>query len=401
MARPISDTHRRISAGFIGSYLGKRNQCLRDVVLWLLAGPGSTRSGLLRVHVGALADDLGHSKPAVIDALTRLHNDGHIVWDGDNRTALCWFVIRNVTLPAETNRKSYLAECNFFNECAPRSEAIKWIQAIEITVANGAQRRQQSSYQSKPLSSAQQRTENREQRTESPSVAKATDTSATAAETLAIANQAEPERDQSVWGDIKPTNLELIDPNYRPKSKLLPHLQHKVAKVDAVAKGILLPEQEQAQLAMDLPAGKTRKPLSDTQLDAIFAKRKMLEICNHWNAVMASRNAPIVPKTIMAKAGTLMANVARFQHREPLEDARWLFDWAFEIDPYHGGRNKPWTLQAWLSADHLSAVFAAYRTFTGDAKQYTMDLDRTIRDWRLAVETAELNNKIAAQREAA
>lgn len=227
-----------------------------------------------------------------------------------------------------------------------------------------------------------------------PSVAKATDTSATAAEAGAIANQAEPERDQSVWGNIKPTNPALLDSDYRPQSKLLPHLQHKLAVKDAVAKGILPAEPQ--QLAMDLPAGKTRKPLSDTQLDAIFAKRKMLEICNHWNEVMAAKNAPCVPKSIMAKAGTLMANVARFQHREPLEDARWLFDWAMAVDPYHSGRQgKPWTLQAWLSADHLSAVFAAYRTHKGDGKMLTLDLSRTIRDWRLAVETAELNNKIA------
>jgi hypothetical protein len=122
---------------------------------------------LLRVHAGALADDLGHSKPAVIDALTRLHNDGHIVWDADTRTALCWFVIRNVTLPAETNRKSYLTECSVFSDSPPRREATKWIQAIEITTGKGAQSKQQSSYLSKPpstpLSSAQQRTENREQ----------------------------------------------------------------------------------------------------------------------------------------------------------------------------------------------------------------------------------------------
>ena len=196
MARPISDAHRRISTGFIGAYLGKRNQCLRDVVVWLLAGPDSTRSGLLRVHAGALADDLGHSKPAVIDALTRLHNDGHIVWDADTRTALCWFVIRNVTLPAETNRKSYLTECSVFSDSPPRREATKWIQAIEITDGKGAQSKQQSSYLSKPpstpLSSAQQRTENREQRTENISIPKGMDTPAVAdgAAPMSIGEQA-------------------------------------------------------------------------------------------------------------------------------------------------------------------------------------------------------------------
>jgi hypothetical protein len=112
---------------------------------------------------------------------------------------------------------------------------------------------------------------------------------------------------------------------------------------------------------------------------------------------MAGKNAPCVPKTVMPMAGTLMANFAKFQHREPLEDARWLFDWAMAIDPYHSGRQgKPWTLQGWLTADHLSAVFASYRTHKGENKVLTMDIERTLRDWRLAVETAELNNKIAA-----
>ena len=218
MARPISDTHRRISAGFIGSYLGKRNQCLRDVVLWMLAGPDSTRSGLLRVHVGALADDLGHSKPAVIDALTRLHNDGHIVWDADSRTALCWFVLRNVTLPYETNRKSYLTECNVLADCPPRREAIKWIQAIEITDAKGAQSRQQSSYLSTPLSSAQQRTENREQRTESYAVAKATATPASPVVTPAIANEPQ----ASEQGPQPTGRYQSFDPNWGQEPKPVP-----------------------------------------------------------------------------------------------------------------------------------------------------------------------------------
>ena len=401
MARPISDAHRRISAGFIGAYIGKRNQCLRDVVLWMLAGPDSTRSGLLRVHAGALADDLGHSKPAVIDALTRLHNDGHIVWDADNRTALCWFVIRNVTLPYETNRKSYLTECGVFSDSLPRREAIKWIQAIEITAGKGALSKVQSRYLSAPpstsLSGAEQRTENREQRTESSSVPKGTDTPAVASMSP-WALPSEPQADEGPaidWLKVQ-EDAQTSRADFRPKSKLLPHLQHKLAVNDAKAKGIL--PSEPPQLAMDLPAGKpVRKELTPAQQDAIFAKRKMLEVVNHWNEVMAGKNAPCVPKTVMAMAGTLMANFAKFQHREPLEDARWLFDWAMAVDPYHSGRQgKPWTLQAWLTADHLSAVFAAYRAHKGDAKMLTMDIDRTLRDWRLAVETAELNNKIAA-----
>lgn len=333
MARPISDTHRRISAGFIGSYLGKRNQCLRDVVLWMLAGPDSSRSGLLRVHVGALADDLGHSKPAVTDALTRLHSDGHIVWDADNRMALCWFVIRNVTLPAETNRKSYLAECNFFNECAPRSEAIKWIQAIEITVANGAQRRQQSSYQSKPLSSAQQRTENREQRTPSSSAIATEDTPAVAVVAQAV-------------------ELELTAP---------------------------------AKPARTLTAG---------QQDAIFAKQMIRMFADRWNEVMAKHCAPVVAKSLYLKATTLAKNCAVIKHIDeettPGADLSKLYEWAQARHDYHAGKTgRAWTFEAWHAADHLAQVFADYRQErlqAGGPKNFAFNVDRTLTQWRESVE---------------
>ena len=273
-----------------------------------------------------------------------------------------------------------------------------------------------------------------------PSVAKATDTSAIAAEPRAIA--IEPQEPQASepqpvphfvskafdphWNplkylDRKPTPAPKPDPladsdeelaidwgkvqeqahdpqtnraDFRVKPNVTPEAALRVAQAEAKRAGILPAEPQ--QLAMDLPAGKAKRELTPTQQDAIFAKRKMLEVVNHWNETMAGKNAPCVPKTVMAMAGTLMGNFAKFQHREPLEDARWLFDWAMAVDPYHSGRQgRPWTLQAWLTADHLSAVFAAYRTHKGDGKMLTMDIDRTIRDWRLAVETAELNNKIS------
>jgi hypothetical protein len=224
---------------------------------------------------------------------------------------------------------------------------------------------------------------------------------------LALPMEAEPQADKEPEIDWLKVQEEAQDPqtnrrDFRVKPALTPEAALRIAQADAKRKGILPAEPQ--QLAMDLPAGKpTKRELTPAQLDAIFAKRKMLEVVNHWNEVMGGKNAPCVPKTVMPMASTLMANFAKFQHREPLEDARWLFDWALAIDPYHGGTgNKQWTLQAWLTADHLSAVFAAYRAHKGDGKMVSMDLDRTIRDWRLAVETAELNNKIAAaQNEAA
>jgi hypothetical protein len=234
-----------------------------------------------------------------------------------------------------------------------------------------------------------------------PSVAKATDTSATAAEVRAIANEPDEYDGPDMPNPWAKLQAEYDNPmanraDFRIKPSVTPEAALRIAQADAKRKGIL--PAEPPQLAMDLPAGKPqRKELTPGQQDAIFAKRKMLEVVNHWNEVMAGKNAPCVPKTVMPMAGTLMANFAKFQHREPLEDARWLFDWAMAIDPYHSGRQgKPWTLQGWLTADHLSAVFAAYRAHKGENKVLTMDIERTLRDWRLAVETAELNNKIAA-----
>ena len=378
------------------------------LLLWMWTGPESSACGLLRLREYSAAGAL-KSKPAAIrKALAELVQAGRVVVQSSDSGRHELWLDRYLTGQTGNNsdyRQKIKREIDAFADGVAKSQAIEDWRLWN----SGYQQPVKSLIPARPQAEPTQHKTTEQYKTEA-SVPKGTDTSATAAEPLALtlelqADEVDPFANQpDPWADLKqkyddPATVERYTPT---GSRLLPEYQHKVAKVDAVAKGILLPEQEQAQLAMDLPAGKTRKPLSDTQLDAIFAKRKMLEICNHWNAVMAGKNAPCVPKSIMAKAGTLMANVARFEHREPLQDARWLFDWAMAIDPYHSGRQgKPWTLQAWLSADHLSAVFAAYRTHKGDSKQYTLDLDRTIRHWRLAVETAELNNKIAAQREAA
>lgn len=333
----------------------------------------------------------------VTDALTELEAAGWLVLDLPMKQAWLPVQARRTWIVSEASATGWRNDLSRFKSSLATLQATEFIEAAAIAPDKGRQRTTElrSSISSSNRSSIS-------------TVAKATVTSPFPANEangpFPAVEQQEPPQTDDPWAKLSQQYADPLlahNPDHRPKSKLLPHLQHKLAVSDAVAKGILPPEPQ--QLAMDLPAGKpAKKPLSDAQLDAIFAKRKMMEVCNHWNQIMASKNAPVVPKTVMAKAGTLMANFARFQHREPLEDARWLFNWAMEVDPYHSGRQgKPWTLQAWLSADHLSAVFAAYRTYTGEAKQFTMDIDRTLRDWRLAVETAELNNKLAEQREAA
>lgn len=138
MARPLSDSHRRIAIGLLGQYVGADHRCLRDVVGWLVAGPDSTRTGLMRIHVGSLVDDLGWSKPQVVAALNRLQAEGLIIWHEPLRIVLCWFVLRTVTVSVENHRKSYIAQCQTFADCLARSEAIKALQAIVITRAEGA-----------------------------------------------------------------------------------------------------------------------------------------------------------------------------------------------------------------------------------------------------------------------
>lgn len=138
MARPLSDSHRRIAIGLLGQYVGPDHRCLRDVVGWLAAGPDSTRTGLMRVHVGALVDDLGWSKPQVVAALNRLQSEGLIIWHEPLRIVLCWFVLRTVTVSVENHRTSYLAQCRTFADCLARSEAIKTLQAIVIKRGEGA-----------------------------------------------------------------------------------------------------------------------------------------------------------------------------------------------------------------------------------------------------------------------
>ena len=138
MARPLSDSHRRIAIGLLGQYVGADHRCLRDVVGWLVAGPDSTRTGLMRIHVGSLVDDLGWSKPQVVAALNRLQAEGLIIWHEPLRIVLCWFVLRTVTVSVENHRKSYIAQCQTFADCLARSEAIKALQAIVIVSRDGA-----------------------------------------------------------------------------------------------------------------------------------------------------------------------------------------------------------------------------------------------------------------------
>lgn len=138
MARQLADSHRRICVGVIGRYIGSDNRCTRDLIGWLAAGSDSTRTGLMRIHVGSLVDDLGWSKPQIRAALARLQDDGLIVWSEEQRTVACVFVLTALTIPTENHRTSYLQQCQLFSDCSAKSYAVKAIQAIEIKRRDGA-----------------------------------------------------------------------------------------------------------------------------------------------------------------------------------------------------------------------------------------------------------------------
>jgi hypothetical protein len=374
---------------------------------WLWTGPTSTPHGVVSVRPYHAAGALKTKPSALLVALSELEQAGRIVMQQGSPSRIDLYLVGY--LPAQcpvrpVQRRGIKKGIERVDLGLPTSQALEewasWDAACRKADDSLDPACAEPEPQQKQKQKQEQKPENKQET--NASVAKATDTPAVAVEVRAIANEPDEYDGPDMpdpWAKLQqkyedPANAERYLPPKEPN--ITPAAALKLAQSKATQAGIQ--PAEPPQLAMDLPAGKPqRKELTPGQQDAIFAKRKMLEVVNHWNEVMAGKNAPCVPKTVMPMAGTLMANFAKFQHREPLEDARWLFDWAMAIDPYHSGRQgKPWTLQGWLTADHLSAVFASYRTHKGENKVLTMDIERTLRDWRLAVETAELNNKIAA-----
>jgi len=222
MARPLSDSHRRIAIGLLGQYVGPDHRCLRDVVGWLTAGPDSTRTGLMRVHVGALVDDLGWSKPQVVAALNRLQSEGLIIWHEPLRIVLCWFVLRTVTVSVENHRKSYLAQCQTFADCLARSEAIKTLQAIVIVSRDGVSKAPSHGAlhgaQSGASHSTSQDSGFRDQDSGSFTVAKATVPPAIADGAAAMSN-----REQASEQGPQPTGrYQSFDPNWGQEPKPVP-----------------------------------------------------------------------------------------------------------------------------------------------------------------------------------
>jgi hypothetical protein len=223
-----------------------------------------------------------------------------------------------------------------------------------------------------------------------PSVAKATDTLAAPDVTrLALPMEAEPQADEvdpfadqpDPWSNIKPTVIDEVDLDYRPERKLTPDAQARVDRLKA----------EQAQQTLTLTPPKPSKTLTPTQLDAIFAKKRMAATVDLWNELLGKTTCgPCSHKEVAKMATQLMSNLAKYVSSEPGRDGSALIGWADAKSEYHSGRTgRTWTLQKWLTTEHLAHVFADYRNERGDERKIRYLPERTLRDWREAEEARE------------
>lgn len=370
------------------------------LLLWMWTGPDSTAMGLVRLREYSAAGAL-KSKPAAIrKALDELAQAGRVVVGasaaGRHDVWLDCYLTSQAGIHSD-HRQLIKREIEAFANGLPKTQAlVNW--AHWDAAYDKAGKRLNVA-----LPQAGHTEKNRTEQNSIPAVAKAT--AMLAAPVTPLALTLEPQADEEPAIDWLKVQEEAQDPqtsrrDFRVKPNVTPEAALRIAQADAKRAGILPPEPQ--QLAMDLPAGKPKRELTPAQLDAIFAKKRLQKVVNEWNEVMAGINAPCDYKAVEKLAGTLMGNLAKYEHRDVFDDASCLFGWAMAVDRYHAGKDlKKWSLQAWLTAEHLALVFATYRANKGEGKLLTLDLDRTIRHWRLAVETAELNNKIAAQREAA
>lgn len=351
---------------------------------WLWTGPTSTPHGVVSVRPYHAAGALKTKPSALLVALSELEQAGRIVMQQGAPSRIDLYLVGY--LPAQCSVRP--VQRNGIKRGIERVDlGLPTTQAIEEwAIWDRACRKADDSLdpacaEPEPQQKQKQKQENKQDR--STSVAKATDTPAVASMTPAIANEPDP------WAKLAEQYADpTVNADYRPEVKLTPIAQAKRDAADAA---------RQQTLTLTAPKPSKRE-LTPAQLDAIFAKKRLAEVVDHWNDTMASENAPCDYKAVEKMAGTLMGNFAKYRHRDVFDDARCLFGWAMAVDRYHSGRDtKKWSFQQWLTAEHLSLVFAAYRAYKGEAKQLTLDLDRTLRDWRLAVEEGERNNKLAAE----
>jgi hypothetical protein len=352
------------------------------VYLHLALGRYSRASNATRISLDGLRVELReHSRAKVEDALQELQAQNWLCIDWMTLTVWLPMQAQRCASDSPKTRQGYLEEIAKLPPCAQRTQAYEFAQSGAIpygygidTVGIGYGSKKQKKKQKQEFSSAIA--------TEIPP--------AIAVETrLALPLEEEPPPFD--WNTVERTVADPYpDDAYRPPVRLTPEAQARIDRLKA----------EKAQQTLTLTPPKPSKTLTPGQLDAIFAKKRMAATVDLWNELLGKTTCgPCSHKEVAKMATQLMSNLAKYVSSDVGHDGSALIGWAKAKSEYHSGRaGRTWTLQQWLSAEHLSLVFADYRNERGDERKIRYLPERTLTDWRLAVEAQEA---AATQSEAA
>jgi hypothetical protein len=356
---------------------------------WLWTGPTSTPHGVVSVRPYHAAGALKTKPSALLVALSELEQAGRIVMQQGSPSRIDLYLVGY--LPAQcpvrpVQRRGIKKGIERVDLGLPTSQALE-----EWAIWDAACRKADDSLdpacaepepQQKQKQKQEQKPENKQET--NASVAKATDTTAAPVVTQwALPVEAEPQAGEEPdipWGNIQRTVPDEVDPNFRPQVKLTPLAQAKRDAADAAR-----------QQTLTLTPPKTGKTLTPGQMDAIFAKKRMAATVDLWNELLGKTTCgPCSHKEVAKMATQLMSNLAKYVSSEPGCDGSALIGWADAKSEYHSGRTgRTWTLQKWLTTEHLAQVFADYRNERGDERKIRYLPERTLRDWREAEEARE------------
>lgn len=394
--------------------LRKVSYAARALYLELFCAAGKTTHGVVDVRLALLEEESGIPGTQIPALLVELVTAGLIAYDAKNRIAYhvgsalrhCdnknnragWVKVA-AGLPAGPVKMAFESELagvawQSDTPCIPYRDRIE---TVSEPLSYGIDNSNSNSNDNK--------NSNKE-----PSVAKATDTSPFGNEASGPFPEVEQQEPQGLPDPWAKLAEQYADPmaaeRYLPKGpSLTPTAALRLAQADARKAGILLPEPEPQQLAMDLPAAKpAKKPMTDAQLDAIFAQKQLAIAVDIWNEELGSKTCgPCSLKDVRKMATQLMGNLAKYTNSGGESPAK-LMGWAAVRSDFHSGKalgTRTWTFQKWMTAEHLASVYADYRKDRGDSRPIMYQHERTLRDWRLETEAAELRKKIEAVNEAA
>lgn len=321
----------------------------------------------------------------VLDALAELEAAGWLVLDLSCKQAWLPVQAKRTWIVSESSATGWRNDLSRFKVSVATRQALAFIDSAPVPPPKGQA----------PTPDLRSRNSS-SNRNSIPTVAKATVPPPFGDDVPAVSNFPDP------WAKLAEQYADpLAAERYIPKGpSLTPTAALRLAQADARKAGILLPEPEPQQLVMDLPAGKpTKRSMTDSQLDAIFAQKQLAIAVDIWNEELGSKTCgPCSLKDVRKMATQLMSNLAKYTNSGGESPAK-LMGWAAVRSDFHSGKAlgvRTWTFQKWMTAEHLASVYADYRKDRGEGRPIMYQHERTLRDWRIEVEAAELNKKLAA-----